>query len=76
MIKDLASLVNGNRGLKDLLPGVPMVAQLVMNPTGVHEDVSLIPGFARWVKDQVQVADSLDPPWLWLRCRPAAAIPI
>ena len=32
-------------------PGVPTVAQRVMNPTTVHENVSLIPGLAQWVKD-------------------------
>ena len=31
--------------------GVPVVAQLVKNPTNIHEDVGLIPGLVPWVKD-------------------------
>ena len=31
--------------------GVPIVAQWLMNPTGNHEIVRLIPGLAQWVKD-------------------------
>ena len=31
--------------------GVPVVAQWVKNPTSIHEDVGLIPGLVRWVKD-------------------------
>ena len=32
---------------------VPIVAQGVKNPTSMPEDVSLIPGFSQWVKDQL-----------------------
>ena len=31
--------------------GVLVVAQQLKNPTSIHEDVSLIPGHAQWVKD-------------------------
>ena len=37
--------------LKCLHPGVPIVAQQVENPTGIHEDAGSIPGLAQWVKD-------------------------
>ena len=31
--------------------GVPIVAQWVKNPTGIHKDVGSIPGLAQWLKD-------------------------
>ena len=36
---------------KIVYPGVPIVAQWLMNQTGNHEVASSIPGLAQWVKD-------------------------
>ena len=36
---------------KNLVTGIPVVAQQVTNPASIHEDAGLIPGLSQWVKD-------------------------
>ena len=68
-----------SEGLSNVLHGVPVLAQWLMNPTRSYEVEGLILGLAQWVKDLawpwscgVGCRCGLDPELLWLWCRPAA----
>ena len=47
----LKSQVNVNKSPKQVVLGVPIMAQWLTNPTRNHEVVGSIPGLAQWVKD-------------------------
>ena len=63
------------------LKGVPIAAQWLANPVGIHEDKGSIPGLTQWFKDLalgygVGCRCSLDLAFLWLWRKPAATAPI
>ena len=37
--------------MKTNILGVPVMAQWLANPTGIHGDTGLVPGLAQWVQD-------------------------
>ena len=42
---------NKNINKKELLLGVPILAQRLRNPTSIHDDMGSIPGLAQEVKE-------------------------
>ena len=47
------SIYNYSQKITYLDVGIPVVAQLFMNPTSIHEDSDLIPRLSQWITDPV-----------------------
>ena len=63
-----------NEGKKIKRYGVPTVAQHVMNPTSIREDVGLIPSLAQWIKDLVCCRRLQHSSQTWLGSHTAVAV--
>ena len=54
---------------KTSMKGVPFMAQRLMNPTKIHEDVGFIPGLTQGsgiaMSCDIGRGLGLDPAWLW-----------
>ena len=53
MVVTSGGAVGHKIGEKNIRTGVPLVAHWLTNLTSIHEDATLIPGLAQWVKDPV-----------------------
>ena len=71
-------LIINDSVLKQILLGVPLMAQWLPNPAGIHEDMGSIPGVRiwhcheLWCRSQMWLKSLL----LWLWSRPVATAPI
>lgn len=65
------SIYNYSQKITYLDVGIPVVAQLFMNPTSIHEDSDLIPRLSQWITDPVllwAVVAVADVVQIWCGC--------